>query len=129
VKGTSPSATAGIMKLNQTMTLFARRGWDATGANSITKFGACTIYWTKIWKDDALVRDYIPVEKDGVGYMYDKVTGTLFGNANTTFGTAGTEDGPEPFVKGKAVVSLPSDDVLAVSGRISLNRGTCIAIR
>ena len=94
----------------------------------MTKFGACTIYWTKIWKGDALVRDYIPVEKDGVGCMYDKVTGTLFGNANTTFGTAGTADGPEPFVKGRAVVSATASDVLAVSGRISLERGMQIVI-
>ena len=129
VKGASPSATAGIMKLNQTMTLFARRGWDATGANSITKFGACTIYWAKIWKDDALVRDYIPVEKDGVGYLYDKVTKKLFGNVNTTFGTAGTEVGPEPFVKGMAVASLSAGDVLAVSERIALDRGTKIILR
>ena len=30
-----------------------------------------------------LVRDYIPVKKDGVGYLYDKVSGQLFGNANS----------------------------------------------
>lgn len=27
--------------------------------------------------------DLIPVRKDGNGYMYDKLTGTLFGNAGT----------------------------------------------
>jgi hypothetical protein len=30
------------------------------------------------------IRDYIPVRKDGVGYLYDKVSGTLFGNANSS---------------------------------------------
>ena len=30
------------------------------------------------------VRDYIAVRKDGVGYLYDKVSETLFGNANST---------------------------------------------
>lgn len=33
--------------------------------------------------NDVLVLDLIPVLKDGVGYMYDKVSGTLFGNAGT----------------------------------------------
>ena len=41
------------------------------------------IYYCKIWQDDILVRDFIPVRKGTVGYMYDKVSGTLFGNAGT----------------------------------------------
>ena len=36
----------------------------------------------KIWSSGNLVRDYIPVRKNGVGYLYDKVSGELFGNAN-----------------------------------------------
>ena len=35
----------------------------------------------KIYSGGTLVRDYIPVRKDGVGYLYDQVTETLFGNA------------------------------------------------
>ena len=35
----------------------------------------------KIYINDVLVRDYVPVRKSGVGYLYDKVSGTLFGNA------------------------------------------------
>ena len=34
--------------------------------------------------NDVTVRDYIAVRKDGVGYLYDKVSETLFGNANST---------------------------------------------
>lgn len=34
----------------------------------------------KIWSDSTLVRDYIPVRKNGIGYMYDKVSGLLFGD-------------------------------------------------
>ena len=41
------------------------------------------IYYCKIWQDDVLVRDFIPVRKGTIGYMYDKVSGTLFGNAGT----------------------------------------------
>lgn len=47
------------------------------------------IYYFKIYDNGVLVRDYIPVRKNGVGYMYDKVRGELFGNlgaGNFTFG-------------------------------------------
>ena len=54
----------------------------------------------QIFNDDILVRDFIPVCKDGVGYLYDNVSGTLFGNANTqglfTYGKIEFED---PLVK------------------------------
>ena len=40
-------------------------------------------YYFKIWQGDVLVRDYIAVRKSGVGYMYDQVSGQLFGNAGT----------------------------------------------
>lgn len=41
------------------------------------------ITFCKIWKNGVLVRDYIPVRKGTVGYMYDRVSGKLFGNAGT----------------------------------------------
>lgn len=40
-------------------------------------------YGGQIYVNGELVRDYIPVVKDDVGYLYDKVTGQLFDNANT----------------------------------------------
>ena len=39
------------------------------------------VYNFKIMDGNAVVRDFIPVRKDGVGYLYDKVSGQLFGNA------------------------------------------------
>ena len=45
------------------------------------------IYSCKIWDNGVLVRDFIPVRvgsgNAAVGYMYDRVTGQLFGNAGT----------------------------------------------
>lgn len=38
------------------------------------------IYYCKIWEDDVLVRDYIPVRVGTTGYMYDRCTDTLYGN-------------------------------------------------
>jgi hypothetical protein len=40
------------------------------------------IYYFKIWDESGkLVFDAIPVRVGDVGYMYDKVSGQLFGNA------------------------------------------------
>jgi hypothetical protein len=41
------------------------------------------IYWVQIEQNGVLVRDYIPVRKGTVGYLYDRVSGKLFGNAGT----------------------------------------------
>lgn len=41
------------------------------------------IYYCKIWQGGNLVRNYIPVKKDGVGYLYDKVSKTLFANSGS----------------------------------------------
>lgn len=35
----------------------------------------------RLWDKSGLVADYYPVVVDGIGYMYDKVTKTLHGNA------------------------------------------------
>lgn len=37
----------------------------------------------KVFFDDVLILDLIPVRKGNVGYMYDKVSGELFGNVGT----------------------------------------------
>lgn len=51
--------------------------WDARRGTS------GRIFYAKIWKDGELVRDYIPVRVEQTGYLYDRVTETLFGNAGT----------------------------------------------
>ena len=40
-------------------------------------------YYLKIWDNGNLVADFIPVRKGTTGYMYDKVSGNLFGNSGT----------------------------------------------
>lgn len=45
--------------------------------------GAFILYYIKITKDGHLVRDFIPVRVGQVGYLYDKVSGQLFGNVGT----------------------------------------------
>ena len=45
------------------------------------------VYYLKIFENGVLVRDYIPVRvgsgSSAVGYLYDRVSGKLFGNAGT----------------------------------------------
>ena len=40
-------------------------------------------YFFRLWKNDVLMLDLIPVRVGNVGYMYDKVSKQLFGNAGT----------------------------------------------
>ena len=41
------------------------------------------VYSCKIWDNNVLVRDFIPVRKGTVGYLYDRVSKRLFGNAGS----------------------------------------------
>lgn len=49
---------------------------------SFNKFSG-KIYAAKIWSGEDLVADFIPVRVGQVGYMYDKVSKQMFGNAGT----------------------------------------------
>lgn len=67
----------------------------AINANALSAgtFAPCKAKkWSeKIYVNDVLVRDYIPVRKNGVGYFYDKVSGDLFGNSGTSVFTYGND--------------------------------------
>ena len=42
------------------------------------------IYWLKLYDSNGVLsRDFVPIRFGSVGYMYDKVSGQLFGNAGT----------------------------------------------
>ena len=49
------------------------------------------VYSCKIWVDGTLVRDFIPVRCNAIGYLYDKVSKQLFGDANGGSFTAGPD--------------------------------------
>lgn len=51
--------------------------------NSPSVYREMNVGYFKITKNDILVRDYIPVRVGTVGYLYDKISGQLFGNAGT----------------------------------------------
>lgn len=80
INGTSYSATANTFS---TQIDFLLLGFNVNG-NPSTFVAQTEFKKGKLWVDGTLVRDYIPVRKDGVGYLYDKVSGELFGNANSS---------------------------------------------
>ena len=49
------------------------------------------IYSVQITQENDILMDLIPVRKDGVGYMYDKVSGELLGNNGTGSFTYGND--------------------------------------
>lgn len=45
--------------------------------------GACRCLEFSVFRSGTLVRSYVPVRVGTVGYLFDRVSGTLFGNAGT----------------------------------------------
>lgn len=55
------------------------------GAGRVTQYYSnVKIWYVKIYEGQTLVRDLVPVSKNGVGYFYDNVTGRLFGISEST---------------------------------------------
>lgn len=67
------------------------------------------VYSFQIYDDDVLIRDFVPVKVEGVGYLYDKVSKQLFGNQ----GTGDFICGPEKDNK-VLMTSTTNPEVLAI---------------
>jgi hypothetical protein len=63
----------------------------ASGNPYYTKKLTCKLYYCKVWQSGTLLHDLIPVRVGQVGYMYDRVSGELFGNAGTGAFTLGND--------------------------------------
>lgn len=70
----------GTEALNLNIYLFKRNFYGATDT-ILPMIGR--MYSFKIYQNGVLVRDFIPVRKGTTGYLYDRVSGKLFGNAGT----------------------------------------------
>lgn len=59
-------------------------GMTSSQSGMIPEYGfSGKMHYFKFWHGGNLVLDYIPVVKDGVGYMFNRVDGTLRGNDGT----------------------------------------------
>lgn len=63
----------------------------ASGDPTASYFFIGRYYYMKIWKNNALVRDFIPVRVGTTGYLYDRVSGQLFGNSGSGAFTYGND--------------------------------------
>lgn len=68
-------ASVNVNESGKTFHLFAVNGYGAVVKGAI--------HYLKIWKGGDVVIDLIPVRVGTVGYMYDRVSKQLFGNAGT----------------------------------------------
>lgn len=73
---------APTLSLSNTMALFACKNNDGTLQ---TGFMARSVflYGCKIYDNGTLVRSFVPIRVGQVGYLFDRVSGELFGNAGT----------------------------------------------
>ena len=72
-----------------TFLLFSVQNADGTTATK----GDMALYMTKLWDNNVLVRDYKPAyDENGVAFMFDRVTHTIYDNAGTGAFKAGFED-------------------------------------
>ena len=72
----------------------------ASGATSSNFNRSGKLYSLKIYVSGVLVRDYIPVRVGTVGYLYDRVSGALFGNAGTGDFVLGPDVVPVEWLEG-----------------------------
>lgn len=78
INGTSVALTRGTFTSTYPLWLFIGNNMDASFGASSAK-----IYVCRASENGVKQMDLIPVRKNGVGYMYDRVTDTLFGNDGT----------------------------------------------
>ena len=55
--------------------------WIFAGSGSYNIKWSGRIYYVKITQGNEIIMDLVPVRRDQVGYLYDKVSGKLFGNS------------------------------------------------
>lgn len=61
------------------------------GSGQVNELATGKVFSLKMWQGNTLVRDFIPVRLAQVGYMYDKMTGELYGNSGTGNFTLGSD--------------------------------------
>ncbi len=88
INGTSKTFTkiTNLYTTSQNYFIFVRK---AQSGDTQSRPGRFKFF--KIWNDGTLVRDFIPVRVDTTGYMYDKVSRTLFGTVGSGSFTLGPD--------------------------------------
>lgn len=82
VNGQGTLITSGTAQNNTFNSGYSMYLFGANIGGNVSRASLTSIYYCKITDGSTLVRDYIPVRVGTIGYMYDKVSKTLFGNAD-----------------------------------------------
>lgn len=81
LNGETKSSELGTLgALTSTIFLF---GHNSNGSAFTSQLFSGRVYTAKISEGSNLIRDFIPVRLGTTGYLYDKVSGQLFGNSGT----------------------------------------------
>jgi hypothetical protein len=99
VNGTKVSADANTFSSQNSIYLFGQHRNASSGGTAKNS----RVYYFKMYNSGTLVRDFVPVRVGSVGYMYDKVSGQLFGNS----GTGNFVLGPDLRVSERCVMPMP----------------------
>lgn len=71
--------------------------FHAGALNLASDKGRNRLYWCKVYEDGVLTHDLIPVRKGSVGYMYDRVSGQLYGNVGSGAFILGPDKVAKPY--------------------------------
>lgn len=77
--GSNAANTFDNGQVNQTMVWFAYKG----NTQTIERWANFRVYSIKVTQDGEVLRDLIPVRKNGIGHLFDRISNTLFGNLGT----------------------------------------------
>lgn len=80
------SISIGTQIPTNTLYMFARNYNNSPSGQANAK-----IYYCKLWENGVLVRNFVPVRVGTTGYMYDRVSGQLFGNEGSGIFTYGND--------------------------------------
>lgn len=88
----------------------------------------CNFYYLKVYDgNDNLIYDFIPVRVGNVGYLYDKVSGELFGNSGTGSFVLGQDTGPGGGLPYLPLTGGTISGNLTVNGAVKFNNNLTFA--
>ena len=100
--------------------------WTVNLAGTPGAVSSAKMYATQIWQNGFLVRDFIPVRCGTTGYLYDRVSKRLFGNAGTGNFVLGPDVVPVEYIESHGTEYIDTGTVPTVDTNIHLTYATLI---
>jgi hypothetical protein len=88
----------------------------ASGPTSFPFYGR--IYYARCYQNGVLVRDFIPVRKGTTGYLYDRVSGKLFGNAGTGDFVVGPDVVPVEYIESHGTEYIDTGVLIEMTDKV-----------